>query len=129
MKKKSNAGRKTVMTEETVKKLVDAFSMGFTDEEACIYSEITKQTLYNYCEKNPKFLTKKELLKHKPKIKAKLNILNSINSEDLETSKWYLERKSKDEFSTKTETNSKMDLEIKSFENAKDFLKKIENEK
>ena len=100
------AWRKTIMTEETVKKLVDAFSMWFTDEEACLYSDISKQTLYNYCEKNPKFLTKKELLKNKPKIKAKLNLLNAINSNDLDTSKWYLERKSRDEFSLKTEIDN-----------------------
>jgi len=49
-----------------VKKLLDAFSYSFTDEEACVYADISKKTLYNYCDKNPKFLHQKELLKKKP---------------------------------------------------------------
>jgi hypothetical protein len=47
----------------------------------------------------------KEDLKNKPKMKAKLVVLNSINSKDviyrnktIEDAKWYLERKSKNEF-------------------------------
>lgn len=101
MKWKDIAGRPTKMTEETVKKLLDAFAMGFTDEEACLYADISKQTLYNYWEKKPWFLDQKEILKNKPKIKAKMNILKAINEWNKEDSKWYLERVSKDEFSLK----------------------------
>jgi hypothetical protein len=49
-------------------------------------------------------------LKHKPKIKAKMNLLKAINNEDLDTSKWYLERKSKNEFSLKTESDNNTNL-------------------
>lgn len=103
-KKKSNAGRPTVMTEETLKKLTFAFSKGLSDEEASLFAEITPQTLYNYCHANPEFFERKELLKNKPKMQAKLNISENIENGDVDTSKWYLERKAKNEFSTKQET-------------------------
>ena len=96
-------GRPTKMTEETVKKLLDAFSYSFTDEEACIYADISKKTLYNYCDKFPDFLHQKEVLKKKPNIKAKMNWIKKINDTDYQASKEWLERKARDEFSTKSE--------------------------
>lgn len=90
-------GRPTVMTEETVKKLDEGFSMGFTDEEACFYANISKQTLYNYIEKNPDYLYRKEALKNNPKLLAKRNIFNALEKGTrIEDSKWYLERRDKD---------------------------------
>ena len=104
------AWRPTVMTESTVTKLIIAFSYSFTDLEACVFADISKKTLYRYIAKNPKFWPQKELLKKKPIMKAKLNVLESLNStgvlnskQRLEDSKWYLERKAKDEFGTRQE--------------------------
>lgn len=108
--KKNTVGRPTLMTNETVKKLEDAFLYGATDLEACLEAGISKQTLYTYQEKNPEFVDRKELLKNQPRIKAKKVVMKSIEEGDKETSKWYLERRSKDEFSTKTE--SKMEVEL-----------------
>lgn len=99
--KKSGAGRPTKMTESTLKKIEFAFLKGMTDEEACLFAEITPATLYNYCNANPEFFERKELLKKMPKVKAKINIVEGIENGDTELSKWYLERKAKDEFSTK----------------------------
>lgn len=89
------------MTEDTLNKLTFAFARGLSDREACNFADISQQTLYNYCNANPAFLEQKELLKEKPKMKAKLNISEAIDEGDIELSKWYLERKAKDEFSTK----------------------------
>ena len=100
------AGRPTVMTEETVNKLEQGFAMGFTDEEACLYANISKQTLYDYCKKNPKYIDRKEELKNHPKILAKTNVYNALkDNKKVEDSKWYLERKVKEEFSQRTETD------------------------
>lgn len=96
--------RPTVMTAETIKKLEEAFMNAFTDEEACLYADISIRTLYDYCEKNPQFSHKKETLKKKPNIKAKLNILKSLNEGDVKDSQWWLERKSRDEFSIKSKS-------------------------
>lgn len=101
------AGRPTKMTEEVVKKLVACFSNGFSDQLACDHVGITKQTLYNYCDKNPEFLTIKERLKKNPVAAATLNIVKAIDNGDVKASQWYLERKCKDEFSIRTEVDNK----------------------
>lgn len=101
--KKSNAGRPTVMTEAVVNKLEYGFMKGLTDEQCCLYAGISKQTLYDYCHAHPEFVDRKELLKHNPSVQAKINIAEGIENGDIDTSKWYLERKEKKEFSTKQE--------------------------
>lgn len=105
-------GRPTKMNEETVKKLLDAFSYGFTDIEACVYADISRETLYAYIRKNPSFSDTKEALKNKPQIKAKMNIVWAINKWELNDSKWYLERKSRDEFSLKQEVEQKGEMTL-----------------
>ena len=97
------AGRPTIMTPELVNKLEIAFSMGCTDLEACLFANISKQTLYNYQDKNPEFVDRKEMLKEKLILKALSVIAESLNKKDENTAKWYLERKRKDEFSAKPE--------------------------
>ena len=92
-------GRPTVMTKETLNKLEEIFALGGTDLEACFYAGISRQTLYDYQEKNPEFIDRKEGLKSKPILKARMTIVDSLD--DPKNSQWYLERKSKDEFSTK----------------------------
>jgi len=110
-------GRPTLMTPKTVALLLNAFSYSFTDEEACIYANISKNTLYRYIEKNPEFWHHKELLKKKPNIKAKMNWVDKLTKWDYQASKEWLERKSKDEFSLKTEVEQEvsgsMDIIIK----------------
>ncbi|HEM4070830.1 TPA: hypothetical protein U1W01_001207 [Streptococcus suis] len=98
---KNKGGRPTKMTQGTIKKLEEAFLRGLSDEEACLYVNISKPTLYDYCKKNPQFSDRKELLKQRLKTRAKLNISNAIEGGDVAISKWYLERKD-DEFKTKT---------------------------
>ena len=96
-------GRKTVMTPEIINKLEQAFSMGCSDLEACLYADIGKTTLYNYQNENPEFVERKEKLKEKLVLKARSVIADSLNKQDENTAKWYLERKKKEEFSTKVE--------------------------
>lgn len=96
------AGRPTVMTTDTVNKLEQAFAIGCTDEEACVFADISRTTLYDYIKKNPEFADKKEALKKKPILKAKNTVVKNLDNPDMALK--YLERKCKDEFSTKTET-------------------------
>lgn len=102
-KKKSNAWRPTVMTESVVNKLEEGFSKGLTDVEACLYANISKQSLYDYCKLNPEFTDRKEELKQQPKMKAKLIINDKLDEKDDYNARWYLETKGKDEFSKKVE--------------------------
>ena len=99
-------GRKTVMTPEIINKLEQAFSMGCSDLEACLYADIGKTTLYNYQNENPEFVERKEKLKEKLVLKARSVIADSLNKQDENTAKWYLERKAKNEFSTKVENET-----------------------
>ena len=100
---KKTAGRPTVMTPEVVNKLEQAFSMGCSDVEACLFADISKQTLYDYQAKYPEFVDRKERLKEKLVLKARSVIADALNRKDENTAKWYLERKAKNEFSTKVE--------------------------
>ena len=103
MAEKKKVGRPTSMTNEVIGKLEYGFSCGLSDREACLFAGINPDTLYEYCKKHPKFSERKELLKEQVKMQAKMNLANSIKSGDEKASEWYLERKAKEEFSTKTE--------------------------
>lgn len=91
--------RPTVMTQTTLNKLEQAFALGCTDLEASLYANIAPATLYNYQEKNPEFLERKEQLKMSPVLKARKTVVGSLD--DPEIAMKYLERKKKDEFSTR----------------------------
>jgi hypothetical protein len=95
--------RKTVITEEVISKLLEAFSMGYKVNHACLYAEICKQTFYNYCNKTEGFLEHCHELRQHPSIKAIALINKAINEGDVNSAKWWLERKCKEEFSLRQE--------------------------
>ena len=76
------AGRPTSMTDITVKKLDEAFLMGCTDQEACLYANITKTTLYEYCKKHPEYTDRKETLKKNPVLKARKALLEGLKDKN-----------------------------------------------
>ena len=96
---KNGVGRKTVFTNLVLQKLREAFLIGCTDEEACIYADISPASLYNYQKAHPEYLEQKVAWRKNPIIKAKNTIFNNLTSP--ETARWYLERKSPDEFGQK----------------------------
>lgn len=97
-------GRKTIMTPETIEKLEQAFLLGCSDREACLMADIAPATLYKYQEKNPEFVDRKEQLKQQPFIQARQAVISSFKR-DPNLALKYLERKKKDEFSLRTETD------------------------
>jgi hypothetical protein len=107
------AGRPTIMTKEVVDKLEHAFMRGFNDEQASFHAGIDKSTLYNYCKLHPEFSTKKEILKSHLVMQSKINVFEAIESGSVLDSKWLLERKAKDEFSLKTETEHSGEVKSK----------------
>jgi len=94
-------GRPTEMTPETITKLESIFAIGGTDKEACAYANIGTSTLYNYQQRNPNFVERKEQLKEKPFIKARLTIVRAL--EDPHHAQWFMERKRKAEFALRSE--------------------------
>ena len=105
----------TVMTTVKLEEFKRAFSMWFTKAEACLYCKVNQSTFFDYCSKNPEFVELIPTLQSMPKLRAKINILNSIENNDseytkqkMDDSKWYLERKVKDEFSLRQENKTEL---------------------
>lgn len=129
-------GQPTKMTDKTIQLLEDAFKLGCTDLEACLNANISKSTLYNLQNENPKFLERKNRLKETPFLIARTSVIKGM-TDDPNLALKYLERKKKDEFSLRTEhevTGVKVDdvmsgLDPKSQELLKKMLKeKLEGE-
>lgn len=99
----SGAGRPTVMTTEIINKLQESWSLGCSDLEACYYANISATALYEYQRANPGFAERKAILKEKLVLKARALVQKAIDEGDKDMAKWYLERKKKEEFSTKVE--------------------------
>jgi hypothetical protein len=89
------------MTPITVKKLEEAFAIGCSDEEACFYADISKQTLYDYQKLKPEFIDRKEALKAKPVLLARQTMVKNLY--DPNNAKWFLEKKLRGEFGLKAE--------------------------
>lgn len=89
-------GRKTVMTKLVLQKLREAFLLGYTDSEACLYAGISDSTLYNYQKSHPEYLEEKRRYKLSPQIKAKNTLYASLG--DVKVAMWFLERKCPEEF-------------------------------
>lgn len=81
------------MTENVVNKLEEAFLMGCTDLEACLFADISKQTLYNYQEKYPEFVDRKQALKQNPVRLARGVILGALENKDIHTAHKVIDRK------------------------------------
>jgi hypothetical protein len=90
---KSNAGRPTVMTGDVIRLLEAAFLVGATDLEACVHADISKTSLYEYCQKNGEFAERKETLKNQPTLKAKMIVNEALITGDLNTAHRVIDRK------------------------------------
>ena len=97
MKKK---GRPLKIDKLILQKLEEVFSLGGSDEEACLYADIGKSTLYDYQTENPEFSERKHILKQKPILLARQEIIKGLKGNP-ELALKYLERKKRNEFSLK----------------------------
>lgn len=98
---KNDTGRPSSINKDELQKLEMAFKMGSNNTEACAYAEVTESTFYLYRKNNPEFSEKIERWKQNPILKAKRTVY--MNLDNVDTAKWYLERKAKKEFSTRQE--------------------------
>lgn len=111
LKETKPIGRPPKMTPEVLGKIEQAFGIGCTDIEACLFADISVDVLYDYQKKNPKFTKRKEALKETPVLQARTTVVNHLQ-EDAGSAKWYLERKRKAEFAP----NQKIEAEITNVE-------------
>jgi hypothetical protein len=105
-KPKNRGGAPTVMTEKVIAKLEEAFAWGCSDVEACLWANIAPATLYNYQEKNPQFLERKNHLKETPIMLARKSVITQMKS-DGKLAMDYLARKKKEEFASRSEVTGK----------------------
>lgn len=99
------AGRPTVVTDEVLQILEEAFLYGASDRQACFLANIADGTLYNYIKDNPEFGERKELLKQMTTYRAKQVVKSLIDKGDKDIARWYLERKD-NEFKPKSDLTS-----------------------
>lgn len=112
-KEKIKTGRPSSMTPDVIAKLEEGFAFGFSVRNACIWADISQDTYFNYCKKYPNFSEQCKTLQQKPLIKSILVINKALDEGDVSTAKWYAERKCKDEFSLKTETEHSGQIQSK----------------
>ena len=90
-------GRPTVINRQVLSELKMAYSVDSTDKEACNLAGISEKTLYNYQNKNPDFLQQKQAWKAGVVLKAREQLVKSIENDGRLAFK-YLERKLPQEF-------------------------------
>lgn len=87
-----------------VEKLEDAFRDGASISEACGLAGIDRQTYYNWLESVDGFSTKMEDAREWVNEIARAVVAQKITRrKDVETAKWWLERRVKEKFSTRNE--------------------------
>lgn len=90
------------------KAVVEAWQNGLSDREAAFYASknsdvaIKESDIKKWIKDNPDIGELKDHLQSELLSLSKLNIREAIENGDIRTSKWYLERKASEEFSTKS---------------------------
>lgn len=95
-------------TSEVVEILEDAFRDGASITEACDLAKIDRKTYYNWIEAQEGFSTKMQEAQDWVDEVARAVVAQKITKrKDVETAKWWLERRVKDKYSTRTENTGK----------------------
>jgi hypothetical protein len=111
-KKKRGKGRPFKITPLIVQKMEEAASVDASVAELCFHSGIAKGTYYAAIKRDKHLLDRLEALREKPCLQARLAMCRAMAKDNIEASKWYLERKRKKEFApfTKVEHSGEMTL-------------------
>lgn len=104
---KKGPGAPTVFTETVVRDLVSSFQDGLNVTQACWQSGIGRTTYYDEYNSNPEFADKMDRARDFASMNARKVIVNDIKRGDQSAAKWWLERRNKDEFSTRQEVTGR----------------------
>ena len=99
-----DVGRPTVKNDEIIRKIEECASLGSSIEEIAFYVGIHRATLYRWMDEDRELKDRIEELQERPILKARQTVVKSLDDPD--HAKWYLERKRKNEFSTRTENEN-----------------------
>lgn len=86
--------------QQRVDKLITAFKIGSTIPEACSYAQITLRQYKYFVKMHPEFVEARRGLIITPDMLAKMTIIRAINKGDVKTARWWLKRKTPEEFGT-----------------------------
>lgn len=95
--------RPTVVTEDVIRRLEDAFKIGANDKEAYVFANISHETYYNHMESDETFRERMEAAKQFPLLAMKKVVVQEALRGDKQSAMWWLERKAKAEFAPRTE--------------------------
>jgi len=96
-------GRPKATTDKVVSLLVTCFHNGLSVRQACWQSGISHEAYYQRLRNDVEFADTMNKAQELPSITARTNIMKAIRKGDVSTSRWWLERKEKDEFSSKAD--------------------------
>ena len=106
-------GRPSKYTDEIIKSLVKSFEDGSTITEACNVAGISRQSYYDWMELHDDFSDKILIAQEYPDYVAKSLVVSAMKKGDVDTGKWWLERKLRNEFATKSEQQHSGQIEYK----------------
>ena len=95
------------MSESVLLKLQEAYLFDANDVQACYFAGIGTDTLYRYQKIHPDFAAKKVAWQDNVKMRAKMTVAKAVQTES-ELALKLLERRDKENYSTKTESNAKV---------------------
>jgi len=103
MPKKKITGRPTVITDAVVSKLIASFQNGLTIRQACWQSGISHEAYYQRIKADQHFADTMARAQQLPSMTARTNITKAIKGGDTGASKWWLEKKTKQEVISQNE--------------------------
>jgi hypothetical protein len=91
--------------EDVIAQCKEIWAIGGSDAEAALFAKISASSLSRYMDANKDIKDLRNALQQNPVLKARRTIEAKLS--DVETAKWYLERKRKEEFASRSEVTGK----------------------
>lgn len=110
-----STGRPTLKTEQLVSKLEEIFKIGGNIEEAVSYAGISRETYYRWLRDDESFVTKMEAAQHFADVAAKHLVVKAIKDNDLNTAKWWLEKRQPSNTTVNVQVNNVIEKERKEY--------------
>lgn len=105
--------------------LLEAWSWEWPDTKACQHAGISTGLLYHVMKVEPQLKSQRDLIRQTPLLASKKNVSDAVQTGDLRTSKWLLERRDP-EYSSKQQVDVQVTHSVAESDVAKELLAFIE---
>ena len=113
---------RTTFDDETIDRLCEAALLGANMSECALYAHVSRSALYRFLSDNPGLKDKLEHLRDDTALQARIKAREAILKGDEVMTRWYLERKRKDEFSLSQSIDINAAVGLTSIEDKKNAL-------